>query len=90
MESGRAVLVGRGVPPSPGVGTGSGVVELPGGALLAVANSQLFSVNEQRIIDSIDVHTEVPLNQEYLEAWYRGDDLDIEAARLGVMELLSR
>ena len=59
------------MPPSPGVGTGSGVVELPGGAVLAVANSQLFSVNEERIIDAIQVHTEVPLDQKYLEAWYR-------------------
>lgn len=90
QESGRAVLVGRGAPPSPGVGTGSGVVELPGGAVLAVANSQLFSVKDERIIDSLEVQTEVPLDLSYLEAWYRGDDLDIEAARFAVADLLIR
>lgn len=90
QESGKAVLVGRGVSASLGVGTGNGALELPGGAMLAVSYSQLFSVAREQIIDSLSVETEVPLDHHYLEAWYRGDDLDIEAARRAVLELLER
>lgn len=90
QESGRAVVVGRGTGPAPGVGAGRAFLELPGGALLVVAYSQLFSVKEQKVVDSIRVDQEVALDESYLEAWYQGDDLDIETARLAVMELLSR
>ena len=44
----------------------------------------------QKVVDSIRVDQEVALDESYLEAWYQGDDLDIETARLAVMELLSR
>src|SRR5690606_39295276 len=77
-ESGKAVVVGRGTGPALGVGTGQGVRELEGGGLLFVANSQLVSLKEQRVVDALAVDREVALDQAYLEAWYRGEDLDIE------------
>lgn len=90
QESGKAVLVGRGVSPSPGVGAGNGALELPGGAMLAISYSQLISVAREQIINSLTVETEVPLDRSYIEAWYRGDDLDIEAARRAVLDLAAR
>lgn len=89
-ESGKAVVVGRGTGPALGVGTGQGVRELEGGGLLFVANSQLVSLREQRVIDALDVDRVVTFDQAYLEAWYRGEDLDIETARQAVIELTSR
>ena len=89
-ESGKAVVVGRGTGPALGVGTGQGVRELEGGGLLFVANSQLVSLREQRVIDTLDVDRVVTFDQAYLEAWYRGEDLDIETARQAVIELTSR
>ena len=89
-ESKGAVLVGRGVGPAPGVGVGQAHFELPGGGVLAVASSLLVSLKEQRIVDSIQVEAEVPLDLRYLEAWYRGDDLDIEAARSALNRRLGR
>ena len=89
-ESGKAVVVGRGVGPGPLVGTGQVLVELPGGGVLAVATSRLVSLTRQGLVDAVEVETEVPLDLKYLEAWYRGDDLDIQAARAALESRLSR
>src|SRR5690606_4877543 len=89
-ESGKAVVVGRGTGPALRVGNGQAVREWKGGGLLCVANCQLVSLKEQRVVDALAVDREVALDQAYVEAWYRGEDLDIGTARLAVVELASR
>lgn len=88
--SGKAVVVGRGVEPSPLVATGQWVEELPGGGLLAIAASKLVSLTDGRVIDGLAVDVEVPLDARYVEAWYRGSDLDVEAAREALAARLGR
>jgi len=88
--SGKAVVVGRGVEPSPLVATGQWVEELPGGGLLAIAASKLVSLADGRVIDGLAVDVEVPLDARYVEAWYRGSDLDVEAAREALAARLGR
>lgn len=78
QEMGRAVLVGR--PTQPATGDTQQRWELPGGGLIQVTSGRFFSSRGRPLVGPVVPDVTVPMDDEWLRAWYDGSDLDVRRA----------
>lgn len=83
QESGRAVVVGR--PTAPGGGALAGGYELTDGSGLSVTITYYSSPRQQTLKNGMKPDVVVPMDLAYLAAWYKGEDLDIDAAKKALL-----